>query len=381
MKKTIYITAILSAVFIISCKKDNNTAPSSGNPSSPGNPGGGLSGDIFTFAGNGTASYSGDGGAATAAELNVPIGITIDGSGNIYIADFSNNRVRVVNSSGIISTFAGNGTVPFSGDGGPATAAGVCQPRGVYVDGTGNVYIASVNRIRKVNTGGIISTIAGCGPGEYTGDGGPATAAELNYPFGMCLDASGNMYIADWGNSCVRLVNTSGIISTYAGSAGGAGYGGDGGPATAARLFAPAGVALDRAGNLYIADYQNNRVRMVNTAGIISTFAGNGYGAPYNGGYSGDGGPATSAELSTVVGVTSDGSGNVYISELGERIRKVNSSGVISTIAGNGAAGFSGDGGLAVLAELNGPGGVALDASGNIYIVDTENQRIRKVLK
>ncbi len=337
---------------------------------------------ISTFAGTGKAGYAGDSGSAVSAELNQLTGVAVDGYGNVYIADQVNNCIRMVNPAGIISTFAGNYTMGpgYSGDGGPATAAELNQPVGVTTDASGNVYIADEdnNRIRKVNALGIISTIAGTGKAGDGGDGGQDTAAELNGPWGVAFDAAGNMYIADLYNNRIRKVNAAGIISLFAGTEAltGPGYAGDGGPATAARLNYPSRVAFDASGNVYIADEYNNRVRKVNAAGIISTFAGNGTGS-----YGGDGGPDTAAEINIPVGVAFDAAGNLYIADAGNnRIRIVNTAGIISTIAGNGTGGYSGDGSTATAAELNGPYEVAFDGIGNMYIADNGNNVIRKVL-
>jgi trimeric autotransporter adhesin len=262
-------------------------------------------------AGDGTAGYNGDGIAATTAELNNPIGVGIDDSGNIYFADAYNNRVREVNTFDIINTIAGNGTLGYNGDGIAATAAELKEPTGVAVGGSGNIYIADWlnQRIRQVNTSGIISTVAGNGTGGGNGDGGAATSAELDDPQGVAEDSSGNIYIVDVFNQRIREVNTSGIISTVAGNGTG-GYNGDGIAATAAELGSPRGVAVDGSGNIYIADWNNNRIREVNTSGIISTVAGNGIA-----GYNGDGIAATAAELYDPYGVAVDGSGNIYIAD------------------------------------------------------------------
>ncbi|NCX94789.1 MAG: hypothetical protein EBX41_00005, partial [Chitinophagia bacterium] len=336
---------------------------------------------ISTIAGNGSHGFSGDGGAATAAGLSNPFGVAVDASGNVYIADRDDHCIRKVNTSGIISTIAGDGygsggSGRYSGDGGAATAASLNEPVCVAVDASGNVYIADThnNRIRKVNTSGIISTIAGNGSSYgYSGDGGAATAASLYYPYGVAVDASGNVYIS-YNDNRIRKVNTSGIISTIAGN-GSNGYSGDGGAATAASLRSPNGVAVDASGNVYFADYYNYRIRKVNTSGVISTIAGNG-----SNGYSGDGGAATAASLYNPQGVAVDASGNVYIADAhNHRIRKVNTSGVITTIAGNGSYGYSGDGGAATAASLADPIGVAVDVSGNLYIADITNVCIRKV--
>lgn len=334
---------------------------------------------IYTIAGNGSAVFSGDGGPALGAGMSVNC-MHPDVYGNVYLADGSASRIRVVNTLGIISTFAGNGTAGFSGDGGLATAAELNEPLDVCVDYTGNVYIADTfnNRVRKVNTSGIISTFAGNGTAGFSGDGGPATAAELNQPFGVRVDVVlGDVYIADSNNNRIRVVNTSGIITTFAGN-GTAGFSGDGGLATAAQLNFPVDMQPDIFGNVYIADYDNNRIRKVNiTTGIITTYAGTG-----TAGYSGDGGLATAAELNSPTDVSVDASGNLYIADWANNvIRKVDTTtGIITTFAGNGTAGFSGDGGPATSAELNLPNGVRTDVFGNVFIADTLNFRIREVI-
>lgn len=336
---------------------------------------------INTIAGDGVYGYFGDGGTATAAEFALPSGIALDASGNVYTGDHYNSRVRIVNTSGVINTFAGNGTMGFSGDGGQATAAELAWPTGVGVDASGTVYIADYdnNRIRMVNTSGIISTFAGNGAQSFGGDGGPATAAQFYDPTGVWAAPNGDVYIADHVNGRIRVVNTSGIINTVAGN-GWFGYSGDGGQATDAELCWPTATVMDSHGNLFIADQYNNRVRMINTSGVISTIAGNGYNRPYNGGYSGDGGPATAAELYWPTGLVFDKGGDLLIADSGNNcIRMINTSGIISTIAGNGFSGYFGDGGQATAAELMGPEGVALDASGNVYIADTYNYRLREV--
>jgi sugar lactone lactonase YvrE len=336
---------------------------------------------INTIAGDSAYGFSGDGGAATAAELYYPMGIALDGSGNLYIADEQNNRIRKVNTAGIISTIAGNGNRGYSGDGGAATAAELNYPTGVAVDGSGNVYIADEgnNRIREVNTSGIMSTIAGNDSEGYSGDGGAATAAELYAPGGIEVDDTGNIYIGDTFNNRIRKITATGIISTIAGNGYGApssgGFSGDGGAATSAELYTPIGVAVDGSGNVYIADEGNSRIRQVTAAGVISTIAGD---STY--GYSGDGGAATAAELGYPTGVALDSSGNVYIADWwNSRIRKVNTKGIISTIAGDSVVGYSGDGGAATDAEINHPFGILVDISSNIYIGDCWNYRIRKV--
>jgi len=333
---------------------------------------------ITTIAGSGTAGFSGDGGQATAATLDYPFGITLDGAGNIYIADTDNNRIRKLNTMGVISTIAGGGSGSTIGDGGQATAAQLNQPLQAIFDPIGNMYIVDFGnqRIRKVNTAGVITTIAGNGIAGFAGDGGQATAARLKHPNEITFDAVGNLYIADQNNQRIRKVNTLGIISTIAGT-GVVGFSGDGGQATAAEFNYPCGVSFDAKGNLYIADYFNNRIRMINTSGIISTIAGIG-----TAGFSGDGGQATVAEINGPNnGIVFDALGNFYIPDaLNNRVRKVNTLGIITTLAGNGTAGFSGDGSSALAAELNYPCAVALDSSlCNLYIADGSNNRIRMV--
>jgi uncharacterized protein (TIGR03437 family) len=331
------------------------------------------SGIISTVAGNGAQRFSGDGGSATSASLYFPHGVAVDAAGNLYITDHVNKRIRRVSPSGILTTVAGGGS--GLGDGGPATSASLWAPIGVAVDPAGNLYIADYwnYRIRKVNPSGMISTVAGNGAYKFAGDGGPATSASFWQPYGVAVDAVGNLYVADRGNSRIRKVSPSGIISTVAGNGIG-GYSGDGGPATSASLFDPRGVAVDAAGNLYVADSGNQRIRKVSPSGTISTAAGGGHSDP------GDGGPATSAWLGWPEGVAVDAAGNLYIADVNSyRIRNVSPSGIINTVAGNGAWGLSGDGGPATSAQVSQPRGVAVDAAGNLYIADFGNRRVRKV--
>jgi sugar lactone lactonase YvrE len=334
------------------------------------------SGIITTVAGTGvSAGYSGDGGQAASAQLNYPYGVTVDSAGNLFIVDTWNNRVRKVSTSGIITTVAGNGSLGYGGDGGPASSAQLNSSYGVAVDSAGNLFIADTynERIRKVSSSGIITTVAGDGSWGYSGDGGQATSAQLDNPYGVAVDSAGNLFIADTYNHRVRKVSTSGIITTVAG-AGSSGYSGDSGQATSAQLYYPSSVTLDSAGNLFIADSNNHRIRKVSSSGIITTVAGTGVA-----GYSGDGGSAISAQLNYPYGVVMDFTGNLFISDGdNHRIRKV-SSGIITTVAGNGSSGYSGDSGPATSAQLYYPNGLAVDSAGNLFIADESNNCVRKV--
>ncbi len=343
-------------------------------------------GIITTVAGNGVSTFSGDGQLATNASLNQPTDVAVDAAGNLYIADWQNNRIRKVGLDGIIVTIAGGGS---GGDGGLAAAAALNAPRGVAVDSNGNLYIADTDnqRIRIVSPGGVITTVAGNGAFGFSGDGGPATGAMLFQPWGLAVDPARNLYIADSGNHRIRVVNPGGIIATIAG---GGVFIGDGGPAVSAVLSLPAALALDPAGNVYIADTDNNRVRRVTAQGTITTVAGSGSTGIYGGGFSGDGGPAVDALLRRPAAVAVDGAGNILVADSkNNRIRKVAADGTITTVAGNGIFGFSGDNGPAGSASLALsspdrtdvpiPNGLALDTAGNLYIADTYNQRIRKM--
>jgi uncharacterized protein (TIGR03437 family) len=332
-------------------------------------------GNISTAAGINAPGYAGDGGAATSAELNGPNGLVVDGSGNIYFADEGNSRIRKIDSSGKITTIAGDGSYTFAGDGGSATSASLNLPAGVAIDSSGNLFIADTvnNRIRMVSTGGSITTAAGNGIFSFSGDGGPAAAAQLYQPSGVRVDLSGNILISDTNNNRVRKVS-NGSISTIAGN-GAPGYSGDGGPASKAQVNQPLGIAVDASGRILFADSVNHVIRAISKGGTISTFAGNG-----TQGYSGDGGAATKAQLRFPNAVAVDGSGNVYIADTGNQcIRKVSAKGVISTFAGTGAPGFSGDAQPAIRAMLDQPTGVAVDGFGNVYIADSGNVRVRIV--
>jgi trimeric autotransporter adhesin len=423
------------------------------------------SGNIHTVAGNHVGGFSGDGGPATSAELACPLAVLADGNGNFYIADTNNYRVRKVDSTGTITTFAGNGSYQVSGDGGPATSAGLGPvnsllllgnklyiatqsriwavdmatqlinivagssvfgfngdgmpalstligfPRGMASDPEGDIFVAELinERVRKIDTSQTVTTVAG----GYIGDGRPGPGAALNNPWHIAFDPAGNLYIAEYGGNRVRKVSTDGTISTFAGT-GITGYSGDGGPANLATLAAPEAVAADAAGDVFIADtaFSNGHIRKVDPSGTITTFSniaavalaidgmGNVYASDFNViwkitpagsativagkqfcyGYGGDGGPAAQACLFLPTGVAVDNSGNLYIADwLNQRVRKVDTSGIISTFAGNGNSGFAGDGGSAIAAQLFQPQDVAVDGTGNVYISDSINARVRVV--
>jgi len=336
---------------------------------------------IFTVAGSGIGGFGGDGHQASRAHLDQPSGVTVDAKGNLYVVDDFNERIRRVTSRGIISTFAGNGTTGDSGDGGLATNAEfqLGLGGGVAVDAQGDVFIAdpTKNRVREVLPSGLIVAFAGSfSGGGNSGDGGPATHAQLFQPFAVAVDAHGDVFIADSGNNNIREVTTDGHIKTVAGN-GQAGYSGDGGLATNAELNAPSDIAVDGKGDLFILDSGNNVVREVTTDGLIKTIAGNG-----TAGFSGDHGLATSAQLNFAFegGLAVDAKGDVFIADSGNnRIREVTTNGLIKTIAGNGTAGFRGDHGSGTKAELNNPTGLTMDAKGDLFIADSFNNRIREI--
>ena len=313
---------------------------------------------ITTVAGNGSTGHTGDGGHATTAGIGEPTACAVDANGNFYIGDVLGNVVRKVTPCGIISTIAGTGSAGYNGDGILATTAKINWPSGIAFDSLGNIYIAELlnNRVRKVDAiTGIISTVAGNGTPGNSGDSGLATTAMLNNPNNVCFDRQGNLYITD-GSERIRKVNTSGIISTFAGT-GTAGYSGDGHHADSAEIENLYGICTDTIGNIYFIQQVDNRVRKVDTSGIITTIAGNGSYVS-----AGDGGTALDAGLD-VYGLAYDRFGNLYIcGYIDNDVRKVNDSGIIYTVAGNGINGFSGDGGLADSAKLNNPRGIGYSA-------------------
>ncbi len=325
---------------------------------------------ITTIAGTGEAGYSGDGGPATEAKLYSPVDVAVDQSGNIYIADYVNHRIRKIDLNGIITTIAGTGVEGYSGDGGPATAAGM-YPSGLAVDLNGNVYITDNQRIRKIDTNGIITTIAGTGVYGFSGDGGPATLATFKSPTGITVDAIGNIYISDTRNQRVRKINTDGIISTIATT-----------PSKYNKSY-PTMITSDQKGNIYFTVYGSTvlgipvycEIYKIDINGVNTLVAGD-----YVSGFSGDGGPAKSALLQNPNGIAVDKFGNIYFADTGNlRTRKIDIDGIITTVAGTGERGYSGDGGSATAAKINRPYGVAVDQGGNIYIADSGNNRIRKI--
>jgi len=310
---------------------------------------------------------------ATAASLAAPAEIAYDAAGNLYIVDMNDNVIRKVDLAGIVTTVAGTGEQGFAGDGGPATGALLDSPVGVAVDAAGNIYIADTHnqRIRKVSNG-IITTIAGTGIAGFSGDNGVDSSAQLSNPTALAVDANGNLYIADTDNQRIRKISGT-TITTVAGN-GEQGFSGDGGAATAAGIDSPNGVAVDAAGNIYIADTHNQRIRKVSN-GIISTIAGNSSKS-----YGGDGGAATNAFLARPRGLSVDAQGNIYIADSdNNRIRLITAAGDIATVVGNGEQGFAGDGGTAVDAILDTPRAPAVQAAGVFAFSDTHNQLVRAV--
>jgi cysteine-rich repeat protein len=333
-----------------------------------------ISGTITTIAGTGTQGYTGDGGPAVAAQLSTINGIAVDRLGNVYVADSANHCIRRIDVAGTISTFAGTGVAGFSGDDGAATAAQLTQPNAVAFDADGNLYISDRgnDRVRRVSVTGIITTVAGDGTNGSAGDDGPATAAQLDFPRALAV-ANGVLYIADSSGHRVRRVDSAGMITTVAGT-GVAGFSGDNGAATSAMLNSPNGLAIDSKGSIYIADAGNNRIRKI-TAGVITTVAGSGDFFTV-----GIDGAATSARLTQAFGLTTNPTGELFVADAsGYRVWKTSTNGTISVVAGDGTAGSTGDGSAAASAQLNFPRGTALDAAGNLYIAERFGHRIRRV--
>jgi uncharacterized protein (TIGR03437 family) len=334
-----------------------------------------LTGELRALAGTGASNFAGDGGPASAAQLNGATAMSLDGEGNLYIADAANQRVRRISPGGAIDTVLGTGTAGFAVDFGSPAGAVFNMPRGVAAEPGGAIYVADTlnNRIRKYVPGGNVFTYAGNGNAAYFGDGGRAASASINAPEGLALDAAGNLYIADTNDNAVRKVTPDGVITTIAGN-GLTGFAGDGGLATRAQLNRPRAVAVDAAGNVYVADTGNHRVRRVDTAGNIATIAGNGATD-----FLPDDSAGINSSLSDPRGVAVDSAGNVYISDTGHnRVRKLFPTGAITTIVGHdGTCCYSGDNGLALTAQLNQPAGLMVDAAGKVYVADTGNSAIR----
>ena len=346
---------------------------------------------ISHFAGNGISR--GDNGPASAAKLYLPTKVRSDMKGNVYILDASNNRLRKVDTAGIITTYAGSGASTHTGDGGPAISAGLGNLQSINVDNTGNIYIgqsgvvyynfdtirgyygSAQSWVRMINTAGIIVTVAGTGDyGVDSGDGGPATAARFQQISDVVPDNHGNIYVVNNLSNSIRKINSAGIITHIAGN----GYSlsnGDGGPASSAGLAGPNSLKIDAAGNIYIVESSGNRIRKINTAGIITTIAGNGAHNFY-----GDGGPANASELANPTDLTIDTSGNIFIADNDNYVvRMINTAGIINTVAGIGIPGTIGDGGSAVDAEFRSLTGIEIDRSGNTYISDNKAQNVRKI--
>lgn len=337
---------------------------------------------ITTIAGTGHRDFSADGRPATATDLSLLIAVTTDSAGLIYFIDA--NRVRAITAAGTVRTVAGTGAAGYSGDGGPATQAELNAPQALAIDSTGNLYIADArnNRVRRVDPAGVITTVVGTGQPGFSGDGGAPSAAQLDQPAGLAIGLNDQLYIADSGNDRVRLITTAGVIVTVAGT-GDDGYAGDGGPATQALLRSPRGLAFDAEGDLYIVDAFNDRIRRVDVTGRIATVAGTG-----DEGYSGDGGAATAAQLRLDLGavdvsgsaIAVDSRGDLYVADSGnDRIRRIGVDGVITTIAGS-TSGYGGDGGNAAAALLQMPLSVATAPDGALLVADTGNARLREIV-
>jgi hypothetical protein len=351
--------------------------------------GGGANLIMTTVAGNGGAGYSGDNGPATSAQISAPSSVAVDPTGNVYVVDAGNWVIRKIDPRGIVHAFAGSGTDANKCCEGVPTAVGLDAPVGVAADGAGSVYIADAlcAMVFKVDSASkLLTAVAGGVNANLNGDGGRATNTQLGAPSGVAVDRQGIVYISDSGTNTVRTVDRAGIIHTLAGN-GAANYTGDEGPAKAAALSAPQGVAVDLVGNVYIADTGNNVVRRVDASGTIHTFAGTD-----TSGYAGDEGPATGAQLLSPTGVAADSYGDLYIADTGNNvIRQVDASGVIHTVVGNGTGGFAGDGGAATTAELAQPAGIAESDAGpsvagrseygsiRVFVADTVNNRVREV--
>lgn len=337
---------------------------------------------VSTIAGTGTAGHTGDSGPATAAKLNYPSCLAFSTTGDLYINEQRSHCVRKLDKSGIITTIAGTGLAGYDPNGGTATATRLNLNWGIAVDNKGYVYITDQlnHRIRVVTTSGIMAAVGGTGTGPgtggFSGDNGQATNAQFNSPIGVAVDAAGNVFVVDGTNKRVRKISTSGIVTTVAGN-GGSGFTGNNVPATTATFKNIFGIAVDGSGNLFICDAENSCVRKVDGAGIITTIAGTGVAD-----YTGDGGAASAATLRKPIGVYAHPSGDIYIADsYNNNIRKIDAAGIISTVAGSGIQGFNGDGLAALKTQLYHPSGIAFDSNDDMYILDVDNQRIRKTTR
>ena len=333
---------------------------------------------ITTVAGTGEDGPIGDGGPALQAYIQRPTAVAISNQGNIYIANEKNYRVRMVNPEGVISTVMGTGNSDMQSEDRLAIETNIENAYGVATDKEDNLYVMSRghSKIFKVGNDGIAQRIVGTGEMGFGGDGGLAIDAKISFANHLVVDPKGNLFIADTGNNRIRKVSPNGIITTIAGT-GEMGFGGDGGPALEARFAYPVAIAIDEQGNLYIADFNNHRIRKISTDGIITSVAGTGESE-----YDGDGKPALESQIGEPCGVVVDSNGYIYIGDqLNNRVRVVTPSGMIYTVAGTGVRGHTGDGGAAEMAQMSNPDIIALDNAGNLYIPDHTNGVVRKLTR
>ena len=371
MKKALLLAVTLAAQITAVSAQSSNTDDEHGHEAVPRY-------TISTIAGTGKRGMSGDGGPATDAPIGRPTAVALDSKGNLYIANEQIPRVRMVTPEGIITTVAGTDSTEVQDGDRPATETNLSNAYGIATDLDDNLYVLSRghSKIFKIGADGIAQHIAGTGESGFSGDGGPALKAQFNFPNHLVADATGNLFIADTANHRVRKISTQGVITTVAGT-GKSGFSGDGGPATEAELGAPAAIAIDADGNLYIAEFFNHRIRKITTDGTITTIAGT--GTP---GYNGDGQPAIESQIGEPTGVAVDRSGYVYISDqVNMRVRVVTPSGIMHTVAGTGNRGYTGDGGPAEKAQTSNPDIIAFGPNGNLFIPDHLNAVVRKLTR